>query len=83
MNIIGDVKIPIQGVSTMARGKGVGNQYVSPGLIRVSRDGGSARVYVEYKEEGEVLGSAVFKLGKDEAIKLIAKLNEIYDLEAT
>ena len=39
MNIIGEVKIPIQGVSTMARGKGVGNEFVSAGLLRLRMDG--------------------------------------------
>jgi hypothetical protein len=83
MNIIGDVKIPIQGVSTMARGKGVGNEFVSAGLLRMGMDGGSARIYIEYKEEGKVEGTAVFKLEKDEAVKLINGLKQIYNLEAT
>jgi len=74
--------VEIQGVSTWARGRGAGNQFMSAGLLRTRMDGGTAQIYIEYKENGKVAGTAHFKLEKDEAIKLIDGLKQIYNLEA-
>ena len=77
-----DNEIEIQGVSIWAKGRGAGNQFMSAGLLRTKMDGGTAKIYIEYKEDGIVAGTATFKLEKDEAIKLIDGLKQIYNLEA-
>lgn len=76
-----DTKIEIQGVSMWAGGRGVGNPYVSPGFIHTRMDGGVARIYIEYKENGKAVGTASLLLQKDEVIKLINGLKQIYNLE--
>jgi len=81
MNTVSTV-VEIQGVSIWAKGRSAGNQYVSAGLLRTRMDGGTAQIYIEYKEDGIVAGTATFKLEKDEAIKLIDGLKQIYNLEA-
>ena len=74
--------ISISGVSTTAGGRGAGNEFVSTGSVSIEMKGGTVRLHVEIKENGDVKGTATFKLEKSEAIQLIEGLKEIYNLEA-
>ena len=76
-----DTGIQILGVSMWARGRGAGNEYHARGLIRTGMEGGVAKIYIEHKVNEKVEGTATLRLHKDEAIKLINDLKQIYNLE--
>ena len=80
------MKIRILGASTNAKRSNAGNSGHAPATLLLTKDGGTATVYLKVfnNEEGlkadEEVGRATFRLEKDEAVALIEGLTEIYNL---